>query len=64
MTFYQKVRNALKAHEPITHTRLADELQADGEAVRRTLLELKRRGKAFTDGGFRGHEEHRLWQTK
>lgn len=52
MTFYQKVKAALKEHGgPITYPRLAEEMGADEEAVRLTLVELKRRGKAKASGG-------------
>lgn len=51
MTFYQKVKAALKEHGgPITYPRLAEEMDADEEAVRLTLVELKRRGKAKASG--------------
>lgn len=49
MTFYQKVKQALGLYAPITFANLADEMGADSEAVRITLHELKRRGKATSD---------------
>ena len=59
MTFYQKVKQALGLHAPTTFANLADAMEADSEAVRLTLAELKRRGKATADPNML--EEVRLW---
>ena len=59
MTFYQQVKQALGLHAPTTFANLADAMGADSEAVRLTLHELRRRGKAISDPN--GPEEARIW---
>jgi predicted ArsR family transcriptional regulator len=60
-TLYQMVKTTLKAMAPVTYPRLAEQLEADEDAVRLALVELKKRGKARIEVR-RSNKKGELWQ--
>ena len=59
-TLYQKVKKALGEEGPVTYPRLAEQLEADEDAVRLALVELRKRGKARVEER-RSNMKGELW---
>ena len=64
MTFYQKVKKALRIKGPTTYPNLADHMGADEEAVRLQLRELLKRGKATRHPAGVRYERSELWNLR